>query len=189
MKKQISLLEFIKTGSFGGAILGMTDKEVVDFLGEPDWKDETPDVIWFTFDNWEIHFLKSNNNAAFLIHNDHLLYDCVNHDEMIGFENDKVKLNLDFIKPFNHIRLKQILGILEENKMKYNLVNEDYKPLLQLENNIYMDFIDSEPSLERADGFYWGAGNKRNLNEEENKIKNQEDFILYTIGASSKDYF
>lgn len=185
MKGKISIIEFVKTGMFGDISLDMTKKEVESIMGEPDGHFDSGDSSLLNYGWWEVHFLRSNANKAYLIHNDHLLYDCTNHDEMIQFENDHWKLELDFIKPFQHIRLRQIIEILDGHNIGYKLVNEDYQPILQLENKVYMDFTDTEPFKTKGEGFSWGPGRNQGLQSGEKRIKKSEDLILYTIGVSA----
>lgn len=185
MKTEIRILDFIKTGKFGSIQLGMTDKEVINILGQPENEGGSEDAFFFSYGWWEIHFLRDNQNKAFLIHNDHLLFDCTNHDEMVEFENKHFKIELDFIKPFEHIRLRKITSILNEQKIHFKLIDDDYQPILQLENSVYMDFTDSEPISEKGEGLYWGPGMNQKLQEGEKRIKEPENLILYSIGISN----
>lgn len=185
MRKEIRILDFIKTGVFGGVQLGMTDQEVIDILGHPEDEGGSEDAFSFRYGWWEIHFLRKNQNKAFLIQNDHLLNDCINHNEMIEFENRHFKIELDFIKPFEHIRLKEVIAILNEQKISFKLIDEDYQPVLQLENLVYMDFTDSEPISEKGEGLFWGPGRNQELEEGEKRIEESENLILYSIGISN----
>lgn len=116
----VNIAHFLKTGTFGGVRLGMTEAEVIKCLGTPDWRsDSGKETFMFSYGQWEIHFLMENSNKAFLIHNDHLLYDCINHDEMLQFQNSTFKIELDFIKPFTHVRLKDVITWLEKEKVSY----------------------------------------------------------------------
>jgi len=42
---------------------------------------------WYEFFYW------TENEIIFAIQNDHLQYDCINHDEMINYENDSIKID------------------------------------------------------------------------------------------------
>ena len=182
-KKIISLLQFIKTGNFGGAVLGMTDEEVKASLGMPEDVHYGDEAILFRYGWWEIHFMRTNGNKAFLIYNDHLLYDCTNHDELIEFENKELKLELDFLKPKQHYRFGQALSYLDNQEIDYQLVDREFQPMVQLDNHVYMDFTDTEPTIPRGTQFAWGPGRGQDLQQGEKRLENTEDWILYNIGA------
>lgn len=114
----------------------MTEAEVIECLGSPEWRSDSGDGSMFSYGRWEIHFLKSNSNKVYLIHNDALLYDCINHDEMLQFQNDTFRIELDFIKPFAHVRLKEVMTWLEREKVSFSLQDKDYEPLLKLESGV-----------------------------------------------------
>jgi hypothetical protein len=184
----VNLAHFLKSGSFGGVQLGMTEPEVIKCLGTPDWRsDSEGDVFMLSYGQWEIHFILDNDSyKAFLIHNDRLLYDCINHDEMLQFQNNTFTIELDFIKPFAHVRLKDVVTWLENEKVAFSLLEDkEYEPLLRLESGVYLDFTDIEPILPKSDGLHWGPGRQQSLQENEIRIENSDNLILYTIGISN----
>ncbi|SHH90652.1 hypothetical protein SAMN04488109_5987 [Chryseolinea serpens] len=181
-----NIAHFIKSGTFGGVRLGMTEAEVIGCLGTPDWRsDSKGEAFMFSYGQWEIHFLTKNSGKAFLIHNDHLLYDCINHDEMLQFQNSTFKIDLDFIKPFAHVRLKEVITWLKREKVPFSFQDKDYEPLLKLESGVYLDFTDTEPISTKDSGFHWGPGRQQDLQENETRIENSGNLILYAIGISN----
>lgn len=183
--KTVSLLEFVKTGSFGGATLGMDDKEVLQLLGEPDGEDDYEEVLMFSYGWWEVHFLKDNSNKAFLIHNKQLLYDCENHDEMLRFENEKFRLNTDFVQPFKYARVRQILDLMDKEGIGFSIVNEEREPIMKFDSGVYMNFTDVEPVIPKPDGFHFGPSRGQRMIDGDKKIEHSDDLILYTIGISN----
>jgi len=172
----INILDFLKTGQFGLIKLGMNIDEVIKILGQPENRLDSPDAILISYGYWEIHFLCNNNNKVFLIQNDNLLYDCTNHDELIEFKNDHFTINLEFLKPFEYIRLEKIIDILKANNIEYQL-NHNKPYHLELANGINLGFTDNEPIIPKKDGFHW----KHNNNNIETHIKEQKDYILTSI--------
>lgn len=185
MKNAVSILNFIKTGKFGNVRLGMTDIEVVANLGAPESKFGSEEAFLFSYGRWEIHFLTANQNKAFLIHNDNLLYDCNNHNEMVEFENDHFNIELDFIKPFEHISLRNVVTMLKQQHIAFKLIDEDFQPLLQLENSVYMDFTDAAPISANGSGVHLEYGKGQDLRPEEKQVKHREDMLLYALGISN----
>lgn len=184
--KKVSVLEFIRTGSFGGVKLGMTEQEVIAILGEPEGKMENPDAFFISYGWWEFYFVKENSEPPVsLIMNKHLLYDCENHDEMIQFKNDHFELQLDFIKPFAHVRVKELVALLESENIPHFFPNEDYKPAIQLENGVFLDVTDTEPTGFAREGIYWGPGRGQRLQEDEKRVEDPWDYILYRIGIGN----
>lgn len=163
----------------------MNDKEVFEILGEPDDRTDYDEVLMFSYGRWEIHFLKDNSNKAFLIHNKQLLYDCENHDEMLGFENEVFRLDTDFVKPFKYVRVREILNLMEKEGVGFSIVNEEREPIMKFESDVYMDFTDVEPVIPKPDGFHWGPGRRQGMQEGEKRVEHSDDLILYTIGISN----
>lgn len=139
----------------------------------------------FSYGWWEIHFLKDNANKAFLIHNKQLLYDCENHDEMLGFENEMFRLDTDFVKPFKYVSLMEVLRLMEHEGAGFSIVNEEREPILKFDSGVYMDFTDVEPIIPKPDGFHWGPGGGQWMMDGDKRVEHSDDLILYTIGISN----
>lgn len=182
MIKAISIIELMKTGRFGGVGLGMSDKAVLEILGEPESMHESEDAFLFYYGRWEAHFLRGAVNELFLIQNDQLLNDCKNHDEMIQFENSIFKIELDFIEPFKNVRLREVLDVLNHHQIKYILSHPGASLLIKLENNVYLDFINIESSIKVKDGFSWGPGYSF---KEGSQISEMNDYALCALGLSN----
>jgi len=181
-----SIIDFIKTGSLGGVTLGMSEEDVVSIMGPPENRLETPDAFYISYNWWEIHFLKEKSgHKAILIHNKSLLNNVINHDEQIQFKNDQFEIELDFIEPFKHIRLKDVEELFTTEGIGFELVEKDWLPLLTTESGVYMDFSDTEPVSFAPEGIRWGPGRNQRLQRDEKRIENREDWILYTIGIGN----
>ncbi len=193
MKKTIHLLDFIRTGSFGGVKLGMTPKEVVNILGKPTHDHGTPDSILLGYGWWEVHLSKHKGNSAYLIYNDHLLYDCSNHDEMLELDSELAELDLDFIKPMEHVRFHQVITLLNHEKIPYRVVNKPYQPMIQTENQVYLDFSEFEPEPyddedeDEDEDECLESEKEYDPHEGYQKIEKVDDWILYTIGTYTRN--
>lgn len=184
--KKVSLLEFLKTRSFGGVRLGMTEDEVLAQLGEPEGRMENPDSFFISYGWWEIFFIKDTvPYTVTLIMNKHLLYDSTNHDELLEVKNQHFELQLDFIKPFEHVRLKELVALLESENIPHSFPNKDFSPAIQLENGVFLDVTDTEPTGFAKEGIRWGPGRGQRLQKDERRIEDPWDFILCAIGIGN----
>ncbi len=176
MIKCISILDFLKTGRFGQLTSDINVDDVITILGLPDNRIDTPDVTMFSYGRWEIHFLCSNSSKIFFIQNDSLLYDCLNHDEMIEYKNDYFIIDLDFIKPFEYVRLNELILLFKNNSIAYT-VEDDFQ--LNLTSGVYLTFTDTKPEIPQQDGFHWKQNIQNSIIAETEK--NPENLLLASI--------
>lgn len=118
--KIVSLKKFIETGSFDTLSIGSTREEVIECLGEKyDFYDSGETYIisfgWYEFFFW------TDTGRLYGIQNDHLVADCMNHDEMINFRNKKWQLDTWFLKANQHFTFKQVKELLEREKILYTI--------------------------------------------------------------------
>jgi hypothetical protein len=93
---EISLKEFLKTGEFGPIKVGISTKnDVLEQLGEHDGIGDFDDTQIIRYGWYEI-FYWTNSEIVYAIQNDHLQYDCINHNEIMSL---KMK-NLESIHHF-----------------------------------------------------------------------------------------
>lgn len=177
----MTLLDFFKTGKFGPIHLGMTIPEVVGALGQPTEQYQLRKGFLLAYGGWEVHFAEEKPHKAFLIHHDELLYDCTNHDEVIRFESDVEELDFGAIKPFTQVRVKHIKAWLDQEKIAYHLKLKEGQPLIKLNSGVYLDFLDMEPVVPEA-GVHACPGKNLELQQNDAKIADIDDYVLYTIG-------
>lgn len=175
--KVIELKNFLKTGTFDKIKVGVsTKRDVIDLMGKDfDFGDcgETQIIKygWYEFFYW------TKSEIIFAIQNDHLQFDCSNHNEMIEYQNEKIKIDNWFLKVNKNITFSEIIQILKNENIKYILEKENFDGALEylkLQNGITIDF-DNELTTwfqnESKDG--WEIKNE--------PIKNQQDYILNGI--------
>lgn len=119
--RTIYLKEFIKTGAFGPISMGISKDDLILHLGEDfDYSDVTDTQIikygWYEFFYW------TEAKSIFGIQNDHLQADCLNHGNMIYFQNDRWKLDPWFLKENRHTSLGQVIEQLEQEQILFEVV-------------------------------------------------------------------
>ncbi len=179
--KNITILDFLKTGHLGPVHLGMSLQDVVAQFGPPSEQYQLRNGFLLAYGGWEIHFAQAKPHPAFLIHHDELLYDCHNHDEVLQLENTFFQLDLGIIKPFTTVRLKDMKQWLDREKIAYHIKQEEGQPLMKLNNGVYVDFLDVEPVVPLV-GVHACPGKNLELQQNQAKIAQIDDFVLYTIG-------
>jgi len=175
--KIIKLKNFIKTGNFDKIKVGTsTKKDVIDLMGNDfEFGDfgETQIIKygWYEFFYW------TKNEIIFGIQNDHLQFDCSNHNEMISYKGNNIEIDNWFLKVDNNIKFSEILEILKAEKIQYELEKDNFEGALEyikLRNGITIDF-DNELTT-------WTYDKKEDewdmINE---PIKHQKDYILNGI--------
>lgn len=175
--KIIDLKQFIRTGDFGGIKVGTSTKQdVIDLMGSGfDWGDfgETQIIKygWYEFFYW------TNTEVVFAIQNDHLQNDCTNHDEMIEYENDAVRIDTWFLKVDQDITFSQVANYLKGEGLAYQLEAQDYDGAIEymrLPSGIAIDFTDEKKVWKSV-----GSGEEWDMQQE--PINIQEDYILNGI--------
>ncbi|CAL2101535.1 conserved protein of unknown function [Tenacibaculum sp. 190130A14a] len=175
--KIIELKNFIKTGDFDKIKVGTSTKQdVIDLMGNDfDFGDfgETQ-IIKF---GWYEFFYWTESEIVFAIQNDHLQFDCSNHNEMIEYQNENIKIDNWFLQTNKNIKFSEVIQILKSEKIQYELDKQNFDGALEylkLQNGLTMDF-DNELTTwiynESADE--WDMKNEL--------IKNQQDYILNGI--------
>ena len=175
--KVIELKKFIKTGNFDCIKVGTSTKQdVIDLMGnEFEFGDFGDSQIikygWYEFFYW------TKSEVIFAIQNDHLQFDCTNHDEMIEYENDNVKIDNWFLEVNKNITFSKVIEFLNKENIKYELEKQNFEDALEylkLNNGITIDFHNELTTWiynELEDEWYV-----------ENKlIKNQQHYILNGI--------
>ena len=175
--KIIRLESFIKTGKFDGIEVGVSTKQdVISLMGTVyDFGDFGESQIikygWYEFFYW------TDSEIVFAIQNDHLQFDCSNHDEMITYENDSVKIDNWFLNVNENISFSQIIEILKKESIEYEFDKNTFEGALEyirLTNGITIDFDNTLTS--------WIYDKKSDEWDIKNDvIENQNDYILNGI--------
>jgi len=177
-KLPIKLLDFLKTGQLGPLHLGITIKETVSAFGAPSEQYQLVTGFLLAYGGWEIQYRQEKPHQAYLIQHGELIYDCTNHDEVIQLVSDNYELDLGVIRPFTQVRLKDIKGWLDKEKVAYHIKLKAGQPLMKLNSGAYLDFLDTEPVVPTPG---------QTTPETKTKIENVDDYILYTIGIFSQN--
>lgn len=101
--EKINLRDFALTGEFGPVKIGMTKKQVIDLLGEPEADQDFGTGYTGLLYSWYEFFFETDTGILDSIQNDHLQAFCSNHEEMILFN---CRQNLQMVLLF---RLEQSL--------------------------------------------------------------------------------
>ncbi len=160
----------------GPVHLGMTLSETISVLGPPTEQYKLRKGFLLAYGGWEIQFKEEKPHRAYLIQHSELLYDCINHDEVIRLESDHFQLDMGIIKPFTQVRLKDIKAWLDKEKVAYHIELAPRQPLMKLNSGVYLDFRDMEPVVPIPG---------QCMPKKKPKITNMDDFVLYTVGVFS----
>lgn len=175
--KVIELEKFIKTGNFDKIKVGTSTKQdVIDLMGNDyDFGDcgETQIIKygWYEFFYW------TQSKIVFGIQNDHLQFDCSNHDEMIEYENDYIKVDNWFLEGNKSTTFSEVIRILKSENIQYEFEKQNFDGALEylkLDNGITIDF-----NNEMTNWVYNKSENEWNIKSK--LIKNQQDYILNGI--------
>jgi len=175
--RTIKLKNFIVTGEFDKIKVGVSTKQdVIDLMGNDfEFGDFGESKIikygWYEFFYWR------NNEQVFGIQNDHLQFDCFNHNEMINYQNENITIDNWSLENDKNIDFQTIIKIIKKEKIEYKLDIDNFEGAIKyvkLSNGITIDF-DNELTT-------WTY----NKSEDEWDIKNeiiekQEDYILNGI--------
>ncbi|GGG30704.1 hypothetical protein GCM10011344_34550 [Dokdonia pacifica] len=161
MKREIKISDFLKTGKFGTVEINDSIKTVIEKLGEPDGN------INVSKPNKGIHYsmyeLIFSNDKLESIQNDR--FD-PKYPELTEFENDKFKLNSEFLKADRIQRLGEIESELDKLNIEYNIIDYCDRKAIKTIGNVVIDFND-EVWSDNQNGFV--------------KIENVKDYVLIGI--------
>ena len=174
----IYLKEFIKTGNFGEIIVGVSTRDDLIRLLEKnfDFADCGESCIikygWYEFFYW------SDTKKIFGIQNDHVCADCVNHKEMISFQNRLWKLDTWFLKELSHVTFAQIMNYLRQENIAFEVITfskySDEQGIRCVDSCVTFDFVDEYCTVERTK-------RKKVKTVKELKVTHQDDFVLNGI--------
>lgn len=141
----IHLKDFVTTGKFDQIEVGKSTKEDVIALMGDDYDFADCDDTQIIKYGWYEFFYWTESEIIFGIQNDHLQYDCGNHDEMINYENDRIKIDNWFLEVNKDATFSEVIKIIENEGVDYELDKQKFEGALEyvkLENGVTIDFSD-----------------------------------------------
>lgn len=173
----IYLKDFVTTGKFNSVTLGSTKDEIVQALGDKfDSFDlgKTQSILfgWYEFFYW------TDTGKVLGIQNDHLVADCINHDEMINFQNSDWQLDTWFLKDYQNVTFDEIKKLLDKEGIAFRIQPTyegcDENIIKCLSSGVTFDFCNRYSPVQLND-----KGHYKQLKEV--KIENENDFVLSGI--------
>jgi len=169
------------TGQFGPVKIGMTKDEVIKSLGKPDSDNDYGTgsgglmYAWYEFFYWQDNLKISG------IQNDHLTTwpgskrkKTKNHQEAICFQNDRIYIDIWFLKAGQDITYGEVINILRTEQISFEEINDQYQGhLIKFKSGVTMDFDDHS-------GHWLGDGNG-NIKQNEEIITTLENQLLNGI--------
>ncbi len=146
----ISLKDFVTTGKFGPIQIGSTKDEVIKALGKPDFDNDYGIgsrglmYAWYEFFYWE------DSLKIVGIQNDHLTISLENeknkieiHQDSICFQNDRISIDIWFLKPGQDITYSEVIDILRTENISFEEITDHYQNhLIKFDSGVTMDFDD-----------------------------------------------
>ena len=169
--KIISLKEFALTGQFGPVQIGMTEEEVLDLLGEPEKTLNLSKPYEGIAYNWYEFFFVKKTGKLYGIQNDHLQFDCSNHEEMILFKNEKFKVDTWFIEVNRELTRRDVRKILKEERIPFTEKEHFEDTVFLFESGVYLDFDNRDGSYV-YDGEDWEKDESVVIHEKEDEVLN-----------------
>lgn len=180
--KKISLLDFIKFGTFGPISLGMTKMQVIKLLGTPDYcSDNNIESDNFAYGCYEFYYWV-DSGVIYGIQNDRLLtYPYAktpkekksDHKKNISFKNKFYEVDTWVLTSGEDKTFQEIVKELNKEKLNFTetINNNDLK--LHLESGVEIVF-------DNLSNYYLQVDNG-NLINKTRTISKKEDFLLYGI--------
>jgi len=169
--KIISLKSFAESGKFGSIGIGSLKTDVIKELGNEFDHHDGGETEILQYGRYEFFFW-SDSGKLFGIQNDHLLANCINHDEMILFKNHYFEIDTWFLKVDLDYTYKQVIELLDKEKVKYHteLPGENEPEIIRFGNGTFFDFSEGSSGWDsEKDEWY------------EIVIEKKEDFLLNGI--------
>ena len=127
---------------FGPIQMGAEIQSAIDFFGDDYDFADCGDTQIIKYGWWEF-FYWTETRKIFGLQNDHLAFDCANHDEMISLRTEKVEMDTWFIEPNQHVTFIQVENQLSSEGIPFK--RDKFSPndewdILRLRNGITFDF-------------------------------------------------
>lgn len=144
-----SLKDFVLTGNFGPVKIGMHKTEVIEILGEPDADSNFGGGSAGLLYSWYEFFYDTKTKLIHAIQNDHLFNTGQYHKEAIEWQNERIKLDLWFLKPTQNISRKAVEVHLMAEKISYRKELLIESEILRFDSGVYLDFLEEEDGIHR----------------------------------------
>jgi hypothetical protein len=139
MKKNIDVLNFLKTGDFGDAKIKDSKETVIRKLGNPDGHIKlTNPLIGIHYGNYEFVF---DGEGLRSIQNDNFNSE---YPDSMEFSNEMFLVESGFLKSDKTIKLGEIKLELEKVNISYKIVDYWERKVLKTESGVIIDFNDEE---------------------------------------------
>ncbi|WP_299104111.1 hypothetical protein [uncultured Tenacibaculum sp.] len=172
--RKINLKEFALTGDFGPVKIGMTKEQVIELLGEPDSDNDFGSGSTGLLYSWYEFFFDKKTKILKSIQNDHLQADCEEHKENILFKNDKIEIDIWFLKLNQDLNRREVKEILQKQEISFS--EEEYwgNEIIRFESGVYLDF-------DNKDGIWVIYEDGEMKKDESVTIDDRENFVLNGI--------
>lgn len=138
----ISLIDFILTGKFGRVSLGMTKKEVIEYLGTPSEDTDFGIGASGLFYNGFEFFYWTDNKELFTIQNDNIETLFANQS---NYEfSDKIIVDNSFFFIGQLLTYKNITAYLRKQNIHFNSVDKGKYDEIQFLSGVTFDFENEE---------------------------------------------
>lgn len=172
--RKINLKEFALTGDFGPVKIGMIKEQVIELLGEPDSDNDFGSGFTGLLYSWYEFFFDKKTKILKSIQNDHLQADCEEHKENILFKNDKIEIDIWFLKLNQDLTRREVKEILQKQEISFS--EEEYwgNEIIRFESGVYLDF-------DNKDGIWVIYEDGEMKKDESVTIDDRENFVLNGI--------
>jgi hypothetical protein len=175
--KIIQLKTFIETGMFDTISIGSTKDELIEKLGNKYNLIDSGETQVISY-GWYEFFYWTETGKILGIQNDHLVADCINHNEMINFSCEEWQLDNWFLKNSENITFKEVEELLTKESISYEVQPTyegcDENIIRCFDSNVKFDFS-NEFKIARS-------GNKDQSVQWENiKVESEDKFVLNGI--------
>lgn len=172
--KKINLKDFVLTGDFGPVKIGMTKEQVIDLLGEPEAGNDYGTGSIGLLYSWYEFFFDKKTKILKSIQNDHLQANCAEHDEMILFKNDKIEIDIWFLKLNQDVTFREVKTILHKQEIPFTEEEILGNEIIKFESGVYLDF-------DNKDGV-WAMYEDGTIEKDKSLvIDDKENFVLNGI--------
>ena len=153
----ISLKEFIKTGRFGPVSIGSQKEDLLKYFGNNFQHGNFGDTEIIRYNCYEF-FYWTENHKIYAIQNDHLLFDCSNHQYMISFKHNNWILDKWFLRRKKNIKFIEITQLLNSENIEFKIEREsianDMNIIRCMESGITFDFCNESTEENNQDNFF-----------------------------------
>jgi hypothetical protein len=144
--KTIYLRDFVKTAVFGGITVGKSTKSDVIAVMGSDFRpglsrDEFSSIMY----GWYEFFYRTESEVLCGFQNDHLQFGFSNHEEMITYASDSMKIDTWFLEVNKNIKYGEVIAHLREEQIPYKIERDGYEgaiDTIKLSNEVSIDFDD-----------------------------------------------